>query len=213
MMYIWRGNLRLRHLSAALTAPTQLTNHLEVDLGLARKVNFDDEFRAGGRSGSDSPGSPRPLTEYVFFSPGGAEIGTVPTHLVEEERRLTQSATSDPIGHEGLFPSDGEHGFCTSPGRSGDSHSLVLKAGVGALVEVQSSQDIASSEEEVAVLYETEHGEVVVKQELGPQTYYEPTSPCRKQGKLRLKDENALPRRKRRARRRVRQKERGRNKP
>ena len=50
MRYIWHDNLRLHHLSEALTAPTSLTSHLKVDAGRERKVNFDEEFRAGGAS-------------------------------------------------------------------------------------------------------------------------------------------------------------------
>ena len=40
MRYIWHGNLRFRHLFAALTAPTQLAKHLKADLGFERNVFF-----------------------------------------------------------------------------------------------------------------------------------------------------------------------------
>ena len=48
MTYFWHGNLRLHHLSTAITAPTQLAKHLEVDLEAGRKVSFNEEYRKGG---------------------------------------------------------------------------------------------------------------------------------------------------------------------
>ena len=50
MRYIWHDDLRRHHLSTALTAPTSLTAHLKVDVGREGKVEFGDEYRAGGSS-------------------------------------------------------------------------------------------------------------------------------------------------------------------
>ena len=49
MRYIWRDNLRFRHLSDALTSPTCLAAHQDVGLGLESKVNFDERDRNGGQ--------------------------------------------------------------------------------------------------------------------------------------------------------------------
>lgn len=45
-----RGDFRMRHLSAASTAPTRLADHLDVDLEVAKKVKFDERFRNGWRT-------------------------------------------------------------------------------------------------------------------------------------------------------------------
>ena len=74
MRYIWHDNLRLHHLSTALTAPTQLTNHLKVDLATERKVNFDNTHRTGREESGKESGphgslfAPR-QSEARFFPP------------------------------------------------------------------------------------------------------------------------------------------------
>ena len=67
MRYIWRGNLRLRHLSFALTSQTKLMGRLTVDLDLARKVNSQDDFRAGSSSKSNITPDPQVLHQYDFL--------------------------------------------------------------------------------------------------------------------------------------------------
>ena len=69
MRYIWHDNLRLRHLRFALTAPTKLKEHLQVDLEMSRRVDFQNEFRAGSASKSNGELRPRALRKYDFFSP------------------------------------------------------------------------------------------------------------------------------------------------
>ena len=68
MRYIWRDNLRLRLLSSALTSPTRLSEHLQLDLVLGGKVNFGERYRNGGASRTSSPGPPLSGDEYDFFS-------------------------------------------------------------------------------------------------------------------------------------------------
>ena len=44
MRYIGNVILRHHHLSAALTAPTRLADHMEIDLENAWQVSFDGDF-------------------------------------------------------------------------------------------------------------------------------------------------------------------------
>ena len=66
MRYIWSDNLRLQHLSGAPTAPTTQTDHWVVDLGLARKAEFQNDFRAWGTASSENEHIPRAPHQYDF---------------------------------------------------------------------------------------------------------------------------------------------------
>ena len=74
MRYIWHDNVRLQHLSKALTSTTKLMEHLKVEVSSARKVGFANDFRAGstGKSNDDDVNS-TVLQRFDFFSSPEAE--------------------------------------------------------------------------------------------------------------------------------------------
>ena len=65
--YIWHDNLRLQHISEALTSTTKLAEHLRVDTEMSRRVNFPEDVRSPSSHHSAEAPSPSDLLKYDFF--------------------------------------------------------------------------------------------------------------------------------------------------
>ena len=89
MRYIWRDNLTLHHLSDALTAPATLTDHMRVDMNVARRLNFDNDFRSGSNGANSHRETVRDEDCYDYFSP--PMDGSASAFLEEEDRLLAEA--------------------------------------------------------------------------------------------------------------------------
>ena len=85
MRYIWHGNLRIHHISDALTSHTKLLDHLRTDPNGGRKVSFTEYRAAGkGRVGGELPCEGG---EGEFYPPGEGETVTA---FMEEKGVLVE---------------------------------------------------------------------------------------------------------------------------
>ena len=127
MRYIWQGNLRLRNLSFALTAPTQLTKHLKVDVDQGRSVNFEEYFRVGSVCNVVREESSIPFASYNFFCSPKMENGPVTEFLREEGEWAEQHCSFEKNSPMSGSPKPDDTGYFSAPGHSENADSAIIR--------------------------------------------------------------------------------------